>query len=176
MFRPIRGGRWFVHFGTMTDNGRIAGEMSPYPAELLAAVESSVVGWLRAAAEDARQRSGLSHESDDELDAVVDRVALDVVRRLRDLLSADVEDQRMNPLQVIRVATGDLTAHLWSVGCTPVRRDEFDVAAMPDDLFGIGPATWRDLGERVHEAGIAWGAWKAATIISRHRESGGESR
>jgi len=32
--------------------------------------------------------------------------------------------------------------------------------------------TWRDLGEEVHDAGISWGAWKAATILTRRRADG----
>jgi hypothetical protein len=43
---------------------------------------------------------------------------------------------------------------------------------MPDDMFALGPLTWRDLGDDVHDAGIEWGAWKAAMIISRRRDEG----
>ena len=42
----------------------------------------------------------------------------------------------------------------------PVARDEFERTSLPDDVFGVGPLAWRDLGEEVHDAGITWGAWK----------------
>ena len=43
---------------------------------------------------------------------------------------------------------------------------------MPDDVYAIGPLAWSDLGEEVHEAGITWGAWKAATVLVRRRAEG----
>jgi len=64
------------------------------------------------------------------------------------------------------------TALLIEAGIPPVRRDEFEVRSMPDDMFALGPLTWRDLGDDVHDAGIEWGAWKAAMIISRRRDEG----
>lgn len=61
---------------------------------------------------------------------------------------------------------------LQTFGAEPARRDEYEVRAMPHDVFSIGPLTWRDLGEEVHDAGISWGAWKAATILTRRRADG----
>lgn len=88
------------------------------------------------------------------------------------LLSVDVDAQRTNPLQVLRGSTLMATALLIEAGIPPVRRDEFEVRSMPDDMFALGPLTWRDLGDDVHDAGIQWGAWKAAMIISRRRDEG----
>ena len=88
------------------------------------------------------------------------------------LLSVDVDAQRTNPLQVLRGSTLMATALLIEAGIPPVRRDEFEVRSMPDDMFALGPLTWRDLGDDVHDAGIEWGAWKAAMIISRRRDEG----
>ena len=88
------------------------------------------------------------------------------------LLSVDVDAQRTNPLQVLRGSTLMATALLIEAGIPPAQRDEFEVRSMPDDMFALGPLTWRDLGDDVHDAGIEWGAWKAAMIISRRREEG----
>lgn len=88
------------------------------------------------------------------------------------LLSVDVDAQRTNPLQVLRGSTLKATALLVEAGIPPVRRDEFEVRSMPNDMFSLGPLTWRDLGDDVHDAGIQWGAWKAAMIISRRRDEG----
>ena len=43
---------------------------------------------------------------------------------------------------------------------------------MPDDVYAIGPLAWIDMGDDVHEAGISWGAWKAATVLTRRRAEG----
>ena len=91
---------------------------------------------------------------------------------LKALLSVDVDAQRTNPLQVLRGSTLMATALLIEAGIPPAQRDEFEVRSMPDDMFALGPLTWRDLGDDVHDAGIEWGAWKAAMIISRRREEG----
>lgn len=88
------------------------------------------------------------------------------------LLSVDVDAQRTNPLQVLRGSTLMATALLIEAGIPPAQRDEFEVRSMPDDMFALGPLTWRDLGDDVHDAGIEWGAWKAAMIISRRRDEG----
>ena len=88
------------------------------------------------------------------------------------LLSVDVDAQRTNPLQVLRGSTLMATALLIEAGIPPAQRDEFEVRSMPDDMFALGPLTWRDLGDDVHDAGIEWGAWKAAMIISRRRAEG----
>jgi len=88
------------------------------------------------------------------------------------LLSVDVDAQRTNPLQVLRGSTLMATALLIEAGIPPAQRDEFEVRSMPDDMFALGPLTWRDLGDDVHNAGIEWGAWKAAMIISRRRAEG----
>jgi hypothetical protein len=43
---------------------------------------------------------------------------------------------------------------------------------MPHDHYAVGPLTWKDLSEDVHDAGITWGAWKAATVLTRRRAEG----
>jgi hypothetical protein len=72
----------------------------------------------------------------------------------------------------LRRSTSFATAVLQEAQIPPVHRDEFDKSALPDDVYAIGPLTWRDLSEEVHEVGITWGAWKAATVIQRRRAEG----
>jgi hypothetical protein len=43
---------------------------------------------------------------------------------------------------------------------------------VPDDLYGLGPATWSDIDPAMHDPGIAWGAWKAMTVLQRRRDEG----
>ena len=129
-------------------------------------LESRVVEVCRAAGRpltpDARSRlSG-------EVRAVADDVLADLAR----MLATDVDAQRENPLHVLRRGSRRMAAFLAAESVPAPARDEFEERAMPDDVYGIGPLAWRDLGERVHEAGIEWGAWKAALVLTRRRDEG----
>ena len=86
------------------------------------------------------------------------------------LLTTDPDEQRANPLHVIRGAARFANAELAVLGVPEPQRDEFERSAMPDDTYALGPVAWIDLGQEVHDAGIEWGAWKAAVIISRRRQ------
>jgi hypothetical protein len=87
-------------------------------------------------------------------------------------LAVDVDDQRTNPLHLLRSASRFATDLLDAAGAARPARDEFETRAMPGDVFAIGPLAWVDLGDDVHEAGINWGAWKAATVLTRRRAEG----
>lgn len=87
---------------------------------------------------------------------------------LRELLAADVDDQRDNPLAVVRTAVTWPAAVLRAAGVAPVHRDAHDVVHFPDDLYGLTPMAFADLGPEVHEAGIRWGALKARAHLDRH--------
>ncbi|MEY4365890.1 MAG: hypothetical protein RLZZ305_1234 [Actinomycetota bacterium] len=86
------------------------------------------------------------------------------------LLAADPDVQRASPLHVIRGAARFANTELAVLGVPEPQRDEFERSAMPDDTYALGPVAWIDLGQEVHDAGIEWGAWKAAVIISRRRQ------
>ena len=138
----------------------------PWVQDLLRAVDAAYAPWLRS-----RLRV-VAGRDDASFDAVVDEASAWVRTELAALLAADVEEQRANPLQLLRDAARFATPVLESLGVPAPERDEFESRAMPGDTYGIGPIAWMDLGEDVHEAGISWGAWKAATVISRHRAEG----
>lgn len=95
-----------------------------------------------------------------------------VVARLVTLVRTDVDEQRSNPLAVLREATRHPTEVLRAGGVPPRRRDEFAVERFPDDVYDLAPATWSDVHPDLHEAGILWGAWKAATVLQRRRVEG----
>ena len=152
--------------------------LEPYPQDLFDAVMEAAPAWIqnRIVAIATAELGACPVELSDRLDEI-SRATSDVIGRdLAQLLSTDVDEQQTNPLHVLRGATSAATAALQNAKVGPVRRDEFEVRAMPNDLYAIGPLTWRDLGESVHEAGITWGAWKAAVILSRRREEGKISR
>lgn len=101
--------------------------------------------------------------------AVVSNVRFYVVSELQQLLATDVEQQRVNPLAIFRSAIQPLTDFFESLNCHHVPRDEFNRRSFPGDVFGLSPATWADIDERLIEPGLEWGAFKAATMISRRK-------
>lgn len=142
-----------------------------YSAELLGAILGALPAWIDATIR-RRTDPGSDHLAS-VLNGEIQRCTREMVEKidtaLTSLFALDVEHQRMNPLQVLRDAASIVGDCLSRLGAQPAVRDEFERASLPTDVYGVGPLTWRDLGEQVHEAGIAWGAWKAATVISRHR-------
>ena len=148
--------------------------LEEHPRALFEAVSAVFRGWLRERAVCITGAAGrtLTAIEEKNLDAVVESA----VDRGRDalcaLLATDVDEQRSNPLQVLRSATLPVTEFLMSLGVPAVKRDEFESRAMPDDVFAIGPLAWVDMGGDVHECGITWGAWKAATVLTRRRGEG----
>lgn len=118
-------------------------------------------------------RTGRPHsEVRGTIDDAVRRAATELTETLSLLLASDVDDQRANPLQVIREVTARAGCVLDDLGVPAPMRDEVEERAMPGDRHGLGPLAWRDLGDDVHEAGIVWGAWKAATVLARRRAEG----
>ena len=93
-------------------------------------------------------------------------------RRSAALLATDVDEQRANPLAVLRSAVRYPTAVLAAAGVPPVVRSEFDERAFPDDVYGLAPATWADLDPALQERGIVWGAAKAHVVLGRRRAEG----
>lgn len=154
--------------------------MSPAPVDaapataLLSAVCAAYPAWVRARIVGVARASGRDLVADDlaRTDAAVARATAWLETELSLLLATDVDEQRVNPLQVMRRAARFAAEVLDSVGVPVPTRDEFEHRAMPEDPYGIGPLAWRDLGEAVHDAGIEWGAWKAATVLTRRREEG----
>ena len=93
----------------------------------------------------------------------------EVIAELRAVLALDVDEQRQNPLSILRGAVRYPTRVFRAVGAQPVARDEFDERSFPDDEFALTPAAFADFGPAVHEAGIMWGAAKAHVHLQRRR-------
>jgi hypothetical protein len=149
-------------------------KLEPYPRELYDAVVQSVPLWISRRMIEIASIGGVSAGADfmSLVDAVVQETSAQIEGDLLSLLSTDVDRQRLNPLQVIREANVFANRAL-DVARVPVpHRDDFDSQVMPHDTYAFGPLTWRDLSDDVHEAGISWGAWKAATVLTRRRAEG----
>jgi hypothetical protein len=149
-------------------------ELEPYAQDLYSAVNSAVSAWITSRVVEIAARScDVGSAEFVAKSAEVAQSTLQLVQQnLFSLLATDVDAQQSNPLHILRTSTTSATQMLQGLGVPEAQRDEYEVRAMPNDVFAIGPLTWRDLGEEVHDAGISWGAWKAATILTRRRADG----
>jgi hypothetical protein len=148
--------------------------LEPYSQALFDAVIHAVPVWITRRIHEIVQMapSGDKESVLSEVTQVAQQTQYFVSQHLQQLLGQDVDAQRSNPLHILRRSTAIATKVLQLAQIPFVHRDEFDTSALPDDVYAIGPLTWRDLSEEVHEVGITWGAWKAATVIQRRRAEG----
>jgi hypothetical protein len=149
-------------------------EEPPEPAQwLLDASRRLAPTWLLRATVAAARRGGVVMAPDDpELAAMVDSAVEELLADLASLLATDVDEQRTNPLSLFRRAVASPTELLLRRGARPPAIDRFAAERFPDDVFGLGPASWSDVDPELHEPGITWGAWKAMTVLRRRREEG----
>ncbi len=149
-------------------------DLESYPKDLFMAVIHAVPSWVARRMLEIASHGGVSAGAD--FMEAIESVSRETVQQLSGdllaLLATDVDQQRFNPLQVIREANVFANQSLAMLGVPVPRRDEFDAQVMPHDSYAIGPLTWKDLSEDVHDAGISWGAWKAATVLMRRRAEG----
>lgn len=126
------------------------------------AIEAALPGWV--------ERSLRRFPAAVPVDAapVVAAMMEDVMPRLRELLAADVDDQRTTPLTLLRDVVRYPTEALRAAGVPPVERDDFARERFPGDDYDLTPATWADIDPSLVEPGIAWGAAKAWTHRARH--------
>lgn len=136
----------------------LAAHGTAFAEQLLAALptwSARAVAWFDPSLEDQGRRAG-------------ERAAAELGPALRALLAADVDEQRANPLTVLRRAVRWPTEVLRAAGVAPVRRDPVDEANEPDDVYGLSPMRFADIDESLHEPGIVWGALKARAHLRRH--------
>ena len=174
LFRVRRGLFWLHTLHGDMEKQPDASALEPYADDLYQAVTRAIPRWITTQVSEIASLSidETSQEFQSALADVAKQTHQEVSQNLLTLLVTDVDAQQSNPLHVLRASTSFATQMLQSFGAEPARRDEYEVRAMPHDVFSIGPLTWRDLGEEVHDAGISWGAWKAATILTRRRADG----
>lgn len=146
-------------------------QLDEVPAALYEVAQRVVPGWMQRVAVEACATSGVDPDTiGSELDRTVDDAAADALSRLETLLATDVDEQRATPLSLLRESTVPVVAVLREHGVDP----SSSVAA-PGGAHGehaLGPATWSDVDEELHGPGIAWGAWKAMTVLRRRRDEG----
>lgn len=130
-------------------------------ARLADEIEAALPRWVARCVGDAA--------GDDAIADAARRAVDDVVPRIRRLLELDVDEQRENPLAIVRDAVRHPTELLRAAGAPAPSRPAFDQEHFPDDAYGLVPMTWRDVDESLHEPGLIWGALKARASMDRHR-------
>ena len=158
----------------MSGTNASVASLDQYPRDLYDAVVAAIPSWVSRRMLEIASHGGVSAGADFMafVEEVVRETSQQISGDLLALLSTDVDKQRFNPLQVIREANVFANRALDAAGVPLPHRDEFDAQVMPHDTYAFGPLTWRDLSDEVHDAGISWGAWKAATVLTRRRAEG----
>ncbi len=140
-------------------------------AALADAVEVALPGWVERSVRVRLRESGRTMDDtlrDQARDAGAAAVAA-TMPGLRELLASDPDAQRSTPLTILRSAARFPTEVLRAAGVPPVRRDEFEERAQPEDVYGLAPASFADIDESLAEPGLVWGAAKAHLHLARRR-------
>ncbi len=137
-----------------------------YGTDLAAAVDRVLPGWV------VRSVRRFRDDLDVEAAAAGEEARLEIGARMRRLLETDLDQQRSNPLAVLRTATRYPTQVLFAAGVPGVMREPFAVQAFPEDVYNLSPATWSDIDPALPDYGIAWSAWKAHEFLRRRRAEG----
>jgi hypothetical protein len=154
------------------DDPADAASLAAHADRLAAAVEAALPGWVeRCVVRRWSQWWGpdVPHDVRRAARDAADAAVAEVMPRLRALLTTDVDDQRANPLAIIRAAVVHPTRVLAGAGVPPVHRDEQAVHLFPDDVYDLTLGAFADLDPSVHEPGIVWGAAKAHVVLRRRR-------
>lgn len=137
-----------------------------YGAALADAAEHALPDWVM------RCVRGFRTDLDADAAIAARQAGVEVIGRLRVLLATDLDEQRTNPLAVLRTAVRYPTEVLAAAGVAPLHREPFAVAAFPDDVYDLSPATWSDIAPELQDPGISWSAWKAYEFLRRRKAEG----
>jgi hypothetical protein len=148
--------------------------LARYATALADGIERAIPGWIDRVARRVLDDQGIAVDP-----ALADAIAgaaraaqEDGAPRVRALLATDVDEQRGNPLAVLRSLVRYPGAVLRSAGARPVDRDEFSRRSFPDDEYGLTPASFADIDPDLHDPGLVWGAAKAHVHLARRRREG----
>jgi hypothetical protein len=156
------------------DDPADAAALARYADALAGAVEAALPGWVDRSVRRvlAAQGRAVDAEVEASIDAAAAAARDEGMPRLRALLATDIDEQRTNPLSVVRSLVPHLTAVLRAAGARPVARDGFAERNFPDDDYDLTPASFADVDPALHEPGVAWGAAKAHVHLARRRREG----
>lgn len=139
--------------------------------ELAVGIEGALPTWVEQHVVRLVVASGGRIDADvrGQITEVAAECVADIAPKVRRLLDTDIDHQRSSPLAIARSAVVHPTRLLAALGVPEVVRDDFAVSNFPDDVYGLTPATFSDLGPELHDLGITWGAAKAHTHLQRRR-------
>jgi len=148
--------------------------LAAYADALADGIEAALPGWVEAQV--ARIMSAWSGAVPDDVRAEAGRAGRaareELGPQVRALLALDIDEQRSNPMTIVRTAAAYPTAVLRSVGVPPVERDASAEAQFPDDDYDLVPTRFADLDPALHEPGLHWGAAKAHVHLQRRKREG----
>lgn len=130
-------------------------------------ISQALPGWVVSAVESRLPE--MSPEIRKAAEAAGSAAAAEIGEEAARLLAADIDDQRENPLSVLRRAVRYPTEVLLTAGVAPVERDDFAVDRFPDDSYDLTPASFSDIHPDLQDPGLMWGAAKAFVHRQRHR-------
>jgi len=143
------------------------------PAAALAdAIVDVLPGWVERSVTTVLVAAGVEPDAAVTADAsdAGRRAAVEVGATVRELLAADIDEQRSTPLTLLREAVRYPTEVLRRAGVAPPgARDDVRVRLFPDDVYDLSPAAFADVDPRLTEPGIVWGAAKAFEHLRRRR-------
>ena len=143
-----------------------------YGRTLADAIEAALPRWVVRSVEGRWRDWKRTDAGPDLLEAARvagERARAEVGSAVRELLVQDVDEQRVNPLALVRRAVSYPTDVLRAAGVPPVVRDDFVERAFPDDVYALTPASFADVDPTLHEPGLLWGAAKAHAHLTRRR-------
>jgi len=142
-------------------------KLAAYAADLRDGIAEHLAPWV--------ERTVRTRISDDRVGAVLAALVPEVDRVVGEvgaLLASDIDQQRANPLAVVRSVVPAVTEALRAEGVAPVPRDPDAERIFPDDVFDLIPGAFGDIHPDLHMPGLAWGAAKAHVHLQRRREEG----
>jgi hypothetical protein len=147
-------------------------DVTPYGEALADGIEAALPGWVESSV--SRIMHAWAASMPDEVEAAAEdagrRAQQELGPQIRQLLIADIDQQRSTPLAILRsVGVRYPTEVLRAAGVPPVERDGFAERAFPEDIYDLAPASFSDLTPELQDAGLAWGAAKAFEHKRRHR-------
>ncbi|MEX0768158.1 MAG: hypothetical protein WD029_06780 [Microthrixaceae bacterium] len=101
-----------------------------------------------------------------------ERCRAEVSPQIAELLATDLDAQQTTPLALLRRSTSYATLVLQAAAVPQVARDEFEEHAFPEDIYGLAPASFSHVDERLSDPGLMWGAAKAHVHLLRRRQAG----
>ena len=138
-------------------------------AQLLAdGIVAALPGWV---ARCVAARSAGAVLDDDAIADAGCRAVQEVGPLVRELLAADIDEQRTGPLALVRDAVRYPASVLSAAGVVPVQRDAEAVRLFPDDAYDLSPGSFAELNPDLRVPGLEWGAAKA--YVHRRRHAGG---